>query len=205
MAMREDHRDVFFRTADKCGCWIGVREPNPLADNWIGKAGYVPKGLSCKAKTADNPSFRFAGLVVDPTARPEAFKKETLAEARETWTKKFLKGGRVPAEFTCVQTGPERGLVKHGGSAIYADYDLMAVSRSNERGEMLFTDQAQQAELYATVERLLRQGLGVPMVQHPTEFMWDKGVGAREFEYVLWFGPARRFNRSPSSMPKGGH
>jgi hypothetical protein len=135
MAMREDHRDVFFKTADKCGCWIGVREPNPLADNWIGKAGYVPKGLSCKAKTAD----------------------------------------------------------------------LMAISRSNERGEMLFTDQAQQAELYATVEPLLRQGLGVPMVQHPTEFMWDKGVGAREFEYVLWFGPARRFNRSPSSMPKGGH
>lgn len=203
--MREDHRDVFFKTADKCGCWIGVREPNPLADNWIGKAGYVPKGLSCKAKTADNATFRFAGLVVDPTARPEAFKTETLAEARETWTKKFLKGGRVPAEFTCMQIGPERGLVKYRGSAIYADYDLMAINRSNERGEMLFTDQAQQAELYAKVEPLLRQGLGVPMVQHPTEFMWDKGVGAREFEYVLWFGPGRRFNRSPSSMPKGGH
>jgi hypothetical protein len=203
--MRDDHRDVFFKTADQCRCWIGVREPNPLADQWIGKAGYVPKSLSCKAKTADNPSFRFAGLVVDPVARPEAFKKESLAGARETWTKKFLKGGRVPAEFTCIQTGPERGLVKRGGSAIYADYDLMAISRSGERGEMLFTDQAQQAELYAKVEPLLRQGLGVPMVQHPTEFMWDGGVGAREFEYVLWFGPGRRFNRSPSSMPKGGH
>ena len=43
------------------------------------------------------------------------------------------------------------------------------------------------------------------MVQYPTEFMWDQGVGAREFEYVLWFGPGRRFNRGASSMPKGGH
>jgi hypothetical protein len=203
--MRDDHRDVFFKTADQCGCWIGVREPNPLADTWIGKSGYVPKGLGCKAKTSDNPAFRFAGLVVDPTARPEAFKKETLAEARETWTKKFLKGGRVPPGFTCAPSGPERGLVKFGGSAIYADYDLMAISRSNERGEWLFTDQAQQAELYAKVEPLLRTGLGAPMVQHPTEFMWDQGVGAREAEWVLWFGPGRRFNRWQSSMPKGGH
>ena len=203
--MRDDHRDVLFKTADQCGCWIGVREPNPLADNWIGKSGYVPKGLACKAKTSDNPAFRFAGLVVDPTARPEAFKKETLAEARETWAKKFLKGGRIPPGFTCAESGPERGLVKIGGAAIYADYDLMAINRSNERGEWLVTDQAQQAQLYAKVEPLLRKGFGVPMVQHPTEFMWAEGVGAREFEWVLWFGPGRRFNRWPSSMPKGGH
>lgn len=203
--MREEHRDVLFKTAEKCGCWIGGREPNSLADNWTGKTGYGPKGLDCKAKTADNPSFRFAGLVVDPTQRPEAFKKETLAEAREKWTKKFLRGGRVPPGFTCAQTGPERGLVKCKGSAIYADYDLLAISRSNERGERLFTDQAQQAALYAKVEPLLREGFGVPLVQHPTEFMWDQGVGAREFEWVLWFGPGRRFNRWPSSMPKAGH
>ena len=113
--MRDEHRDVFFKTADRCRCWIGVREPNALADNWIGKAGYVPKGLNCKAKTADNPSFRFAGLVVDPTQWPAAFKKETLAEARETWTKKFLKGGHVPPGFTSAPSGPERGVVKYGG------------------------------------------------------------------------------------------
>jgi hypothetical protein len=79
----------------------------------------------------------------------------------------------------------------------------MAISWSNERGEMLFTDQAQQAELYAKVEPLLRQGLGVPMVQHPTEFMWDKGVGAREFEYVLWFGPGRPVQSQPVFHARG--
>ncbi len=83
--MRRDHMDVFFKVAEQFGCWIGVREPNPLADKWIGKSGYVPKGLNCKAKTSDNPAFRFAGLVVDPTARPEAFTKETLPDAKDTW------------------------------------------------------------------------------------------------------------------------
>jgi len=203
--MRRDHMDVFFKVAEQFECWIGVREPNPLADKWIGKSGYVPKGLNCKAKTSDNPAFRFAGLVVDPTARPEAFTKETLADAEDTWKKKFLKDGRVPPGFACMQTGPEKGLVKFAGAAIFADYDLMAISRSNSRGEMLFTDQAQQGELFAKIEPLLRQGLRVPMVQHPTEFMWDQGIGAREFEWVLWFGPGHRFNRSPSSMPKAGH
>ena len=179
--MRRDHMDVFFKVAEQFECWIGVREPNPLADKWIGKSGYVPKGLNCKAKTSDNPAFRFAGLVVDP------------------------KDGRVPPGFACMQTGPEKGLVKFAGAAIFADYDLMAISRSNSRGERLFTDQAQQGELFAKIEPLLRQGLRVPMVQHPTEFMWDQGIGAREFEWVLWFGPGHRFNRSPSSMPKAGH
>jgi hypothetical protein len=203
--MRRDHMDVFFNVAEQFGCWIGVREPNPLADKWIGKSGYVPKGLNCKAQTSDNPAFRFAGLVVDPTARPEAFTKETLPDAKDTWKKKFLKGGRVPPGFACMSAGAEKGLVKFAGAAIFADYDLMAISRSNSRGEMLFTDQAQQGELFAKIEPILRQGLRVPMVQHPTEFMWDQGVGAREFEWVLWFGPGHRFNRLPSSMPKAGH
>jgi hypothetical protein len=202
--MRRDHMEVFFKVAEQCTCWIGVREPNPLADKWIGKPGYIPKGLNCKAKTSDNPVFRFAGLVVDPTARPEAFTKETLADAQDTWQKKFLKGGRIPPEFSCVQAGPERGLVKMAGSAIFADYDLMAISRSNSRGDMLFTNNAQEKELFAKVEPLVRQGLGIAMIQHPTEFLYE-GLGARALEWVLWFGPGHRFNRSPSSMPKAGH
>ena len=44
--MRRDHMDVFFKVAEQFECWIGVREPNPLADKWIGKSGYVPKGLN---------------------------------------------------------------------------------------------------------------------------------------------------------------
>ncbi len=203
--MRRDHMDVFFDAAQQCVCWIGLREPNPLADKWIGAAGYIPKGENCKAKTADNPNFRFAGLVVDPTLCPDAFRIETRSAAVDTWKNKFLKGGRLPAGFTCGQTGPEKGLVRFSGSAIFADYDLMAINRSNASGEWLPTSAAQQKELFAKVAPILKQGLRVPMIQHPTEFMWAGGVGAREMEWVLWFGPGRRFNRGPSSMPRAGH
>jgi len=203
--MRPDHMEVFYKAAAECACWIGVREPNPLADRWIGRPGYIPKAANCKAKTSDNPTFALAGLVVDPTMRPEAFKPNTLASAVDTWKNKFLIGDRLPPGFTCIPAGSERGLVKYSGSAIFADYDLMAISRSSQEGEMLFTTDAQQKELFAKVEPLLRQGLRLPMIQHGTEFMWTGGVGAREFEWVLWFGPGHRFNRGQSSMPHGGH
>src|SRR5262245_1948414 len=201
--MLQNHMDVFFAAADQCSCWIGVREPNSLAEKWIGKPGYIPKGLNCKAKTSDNSSFAWAGLVVDPTARAEAFTKGTLIEATNTWKNKVPKPQHLPPGFTCVQVGPERGLVKFGGSAIFADYDLMAISRSNSRGEMLFTDRAQQDALFGRVEPLVNKALGVPMIQHGPEFAYEAGVGAREFEWVFWFGPGRKFKRGPSSMPQG--
>jgi hypothetical protein len=203
--MRQDHREILFDAAQQCTCWIGLREPNPLADRWIGKAGYMPKGEHCKAKTADNPAFAFAGLVVDPTLRPEAFKKETLAGAVDTWRQKFLIGRRLPVGFTRADAGPEQGLVRYLGSAIFADYDLMAISRSNANGDWLPTSFEQQKALFERIEAMVNQRLRVPMIQHPTEFLWTGGVGAREFEWVLWFGPGRRFQRGASSMPRGGH
>ncbi|MBI4563975.1 MAG: hypothetical protein HY716_04685 [Planctomycetes bacterium] len=203
--MLSHHKDAFFKAAQECACWIGLREPNPLADRWIGKPGTVPKPESCKAKTSDNPHHKFAGLVVDPTAEPGAFTKESLSAAIETWKTKFLVAGKLPAGFTSSASGPEKGLVRFRGSAIFSDFDLMAIIRSNAQGERLATTQEQQKELYAKVAPMLQQELHVPMIQHPTEFMWAHGVGARESEWVLWFGPGRRLERWPSSMPKGGH
>jgi hypothetical protein len=203
--MRQQHKDVLFRVAQEFLCWIGVREPNELSDKWIGVAGYGPKGLDCKAKTADNPAFRFAGLVVDPTLCPEAFTRDTRAAAVETWNTRFLKHGRVPAGFICARTGAERGLVKRNGRAIHADFDLMTIGKSSENGEHLFTTNDEEDQLFDLVKPALDRGFGVPLVQHGSEFMYREGVGAREMEYVLWFGPGRRFKRQPSSMPKGGH
>jgi len=203
--MRQQHKDVLFDVAGQFTCWIGVREPNELSDRWIGVAGFTPKGLDCKAKTADNPSFRFAGLVVDPTQCPEAFTRDTLVAAVETWNGKFLEHGRMPSGFTCANNGPERGLVKRNGRAIYADFDLMTIGRSNANGDHLFTTNAEEEELFGLVKPALDRGFGVELVQHGSEFMYRYGVGARELEYVLWFGPGRRFKRQLSSMPKGGH
>ncbi len=203
--MKQTHKNVFFEAADQFTCWIGLREPNALSAKWIGVPRHIPKGEECKAKTADNAAHRFGGLVVDPTTCPEAFTRTSLQSAIKTWQQKFLNAGRMPAGFTCADTGLEKGLVKYNGSAIYADFDLMAINRSNLNGDFLPTSFSEQKELFAKVEPVLNRGLGAKLIQHGAEFMWDKGLGARESEFVLWFGPARRFRQTMSSMPQAGH
>ena len=203
--MRQAHKKVFFDAAEKFTCWIGLREPNALSEKWIGLPRHIPKGEECKAKTADNPQHRFGGLVVDPTLCPEAFARMSLPAAVKTWNDKFLTAGRLPLGFTRVELGPEKGLVRYNGSAIYADFDLMAINRSDHNGAFLSTSLLEQKALFANVEPFLNLGLGAKLVQHGAEFMWDKGLGAREAEFVLWFGPGGRFKQTMSSMPAAGH
>jgi hypothetical protein len=202
--MRTEHRAVFFDVAQRFTCWIGLREPNPLSEKWIGRPGGYPKPEMCKAKTADNSAFKYAGLVVDPTRCPQAFKPAALAAATAAWAK-FAKSGRLPVGFTCVEDGSERGLVKLRGSHLFADFDLMAINRSNDDGDFLTTSIDEQAKLFQAVKPALNSGFRVPMIQHGAEMMWREGVGARESELVFWFGSGRRFNSWPSSMPKSGH
>lgn len=203
--MKQTHKNVFFAAAEQFTCWIGLREPNELSAKWIGVARHVPKMEECKAKTADNPSHRFGGLVVDPTVCPEAFMPTSVQGAVRTWQQKFLKGNSLPPGFFRAENGAEKGLVKFNGSAIYADFDLMAVNLSNLNGDFLPTSLNEQKELFARVEPVLNRGLGARLIQHGAEFMWDKGLGARESEFVLWFGPGKRFKQTMSSMPQGGH
>lgn len=202
--MREDHKGSFFRAAEEFQCWIGVREPNPMAEKWIGRAGYVAKSEECKAKTADNPRFAFAGLVTDPIVRNDAFTLSGISSALESW-RKFLTLGKLPPGFSRIESGNERGLIKFRGCFIHADYDLMAINRSNSQGEWLPTSREQQKYLFDKIQPELNRGFHNELIQHGPEFDWDEGVGAKASEMVLWFGPGRRFNRWPSSMPKGGH
>ena len=203
--MIEKHKEVFFQVAQKNTCWIALREPNPLSDQWIGTPATIPKSMDCKAKTADNPAYRFAGLVVDPTVCPQGFKKQTLGEATHTWNEKFLLANRLPGSFSIVDRGSEKGIVRKNGARIFADFDLMLINRANEKGEIIFTSEEEQEILFASVQPAINLGLGVPMIQHGAEFMWKGGVGARESELVFFFGPGRRFKVEQSSMPKGGH
>lgn len=198
-----NHRKVFFEAAEQFKCWIGVREPNFLSLRWIGMHGYTPKAETCKAKTADYEWHPFAGLVVDPIKCPEAFDLITRPRAVEKW-QKFVVDGRLPTGYTLIESGHQAGLVKHNGMFIHADFDLMTIVRSNAQGEPLKTSDKEEEQLFAAVEPVLNKGLGTKLIQHGPEFMWDK-VGAAEFEWVLWFGPGRRFLRNLSSMPKGGH
>ena len=88
--MKQSHHEVFFHVAGEEKIWIGLREPNPLADRWVDKKWAQPKMLECKTKTSDNPTYHYAGLVVNPFLVPEAFKPQSLNRAEETWSKKFV-------------------------------------------------------------------------------------------------------------------
>ena len=122
----------------------------------------------------------------------------------ETWNQGFLQSGRLPARFTRVEQGEEKGVVKLHGSSIYADYDLMFICRANEQGDYLQTSEAEARELFPPIARELNDKLSARMIQHGPEFLF-KGVGAREREWVLCFGPGGRYDEAPSSFPKGGH
>lgn len=199
--MLPQHKEIFFAVAQQLNCWIGLREPNDLADQWIGKPGFVPKGVSCKAKTSDSAGFQFAGLVTDPTLCPEAFQQKTIEDAREKW-KSFAGNNQLPGGYTCEKNGREKGLVKYHGNAIHADYDLMAVCNAGADGEIGYTTEEDQKGLFTRVERLLNMRFNTKMIQHGSEFMYKDGVGARETESVYFFGPNRKFKLSYSSMPK---
>lgn len=193
--MRSDHFAIFKSVAANHTCWIGLREPNPLGDKWIGRPNHVPKPLTCKAKTATNSNHRYGGLVVSPIMCPDAFSRPKLDKAKESWQDNFLVGGRLPAGFGLT----ENGLVTIRGARIHPDYDLMSVVRSGERDEMIFTTHAEAEAMFDDVQWAINSDLGIDMIQHGAEFMWTGGIGAADFEYVLWFGPNGKFRRCPSS------
>ena len=195
--MIPQHKQIFFTVADKLNCFIGLREPNDLSDRWITKAGYVPKGVDVKAKTAK--AREFAGLVVNPYLLPKAFPKpDDLKRAQESWDK-FAKNG-LHGGFSCPNSGPEKGLLKKEGKAIHADYDLMFITLADEQGNIKFTSTAESEDLFAKVGKEINRMIPrKKMIQHSTEFLFE-GVGAPASEQVLIFGPKRKFIQTTSSF-----
>ena len=189
--MHPQHIETFFAAAQKLSCCIALREPNHLSDKYIGKPGYIAKEAICKAKTANNPAFRFAGLVVSPVLCTEAFKDSRQAETK--WAK-FAPGNKLKAGFTCPDSGSEKGLVRYNGNAIHADYDLLAVIKAGKEGALEFTSEESGTALFLKVEKYLNDNLNTKMIQHGTEFMWD-GIGAEKEEFILYFGPNRTRKR----------
>jgi len=194
--MLQPHKDIFFFAANTFNCWIGLREPNELSDPWIGKQGYTSKSMTCKAKSADNPSSKLtAGLVVNPVIRPEAFLDESLSVAKKKW-EEFSNGG-LPSGYIC----DEKGFVRYHGLKIHADFDLMTVTEATEVGKMENTSNKRAKNLRKHVAVLVNNKIGCKMIQHGSEFEWKGGVGARESEQVYFFGPNRQFKVAMSSMP----
>lgn len=214
--MINQHVNAFFEAADKFQCWIGLREPNLFAEQWFSIPMHAGKDLRCKAKTADNPGFPFAGLVVDPFVRPEAFMNETHWSACKSW-REFTCDTFYLAGFSAVEEGPRRGLVKDPmGCYLFADYDLMAIIPAGEKGtkgsvfeestkvceDAAALTKAYNYEKYREIAPFLNERFVTPLILHPPEFEFDTDVGARGREQVFWFGPGCRLQMGDSSMPK---
>jgi hypothetical protein len=202
--MRDTHRAAFYSVANICNCQIGVREPNEYADKWIGISGYIPKMKECKAKTSDEPSYKFSGLIVDPILCPEAFTDASRSSANEKWYD-FTKDGNLPSNFTRETSGDERGLVKYKGAAIHSDYDLMFIRSLDNTRPAKYNDFSEREPLSIRVQTLLNINLGVSMIQHGAELDWydnESRVGAAESEMILTFGPNRYYSDFHSKVPK---
>src|SRR5207302_820037 len=85
--MRAQDKAIFLEAARQFQVWILVRRTNRASLEYVARPGYTPKRIDCKAKTADvdTPPYKFAGLVVDPTIHPKAFKADKAAKARDCW------------------------------------------------------------------------------------------------------------------------
>ncbi|WP_225000345.1 CyaA/EF/ExoY family adenylyl cyclase toxin [Cesiribacter sp. SM1] len=130
--MIPQHKQIFFTAADHLNCYIGLRKPNDEADQWITKEGYIPKGMEVKAKSAK--AGKYAGLVVNPYLRKDAFTDEKdWARAKKSWDE-FTKNG-LPKGYSYPTNGDDVGVLKKEGKGIHADYDLMFVNLADKEAK----------------------------------------------------------------------
>jgi len=144
--MRPDDIRAFIDAAKFYRVFILLRRSNEASLPYIGKLGYTPKRLDCKAKTADMdvtvPGFgrkETAGLVVNPTLPGfgSAFKSAKKAQdAQDTWrqfeplcyipvpgrTVTYFPGGKLYS----VQMDPNH---KHYGCVMFASNSLHSAGK----------------------------------------------------------------------------
>jgi len=122
--MRPQDKIIFLAAASSLNLWILVRRTNPESLKYVGRAGYGPKRIDCKAKTADYNvgKFELAGLVVDPDIHPKAFKSSKLSKAMQEWKKMENHLGTYKIESRT--NNRHFGCLMLHGNYIHGDYDL---------------------------------------------------------------------------------
>lgn len=177
--------------AAETGFWIVARKTNEHAHSFIGKPGYVPKGVSCKAKTAKDDCqalvdgtprwIRSGGLVASPRLLPSAFAPGSLQGVLHVWHD-FERRHLVPndPEEYRLDTRPgsrHYGCLLKGTSWIHSDLDLFDVIKpasalsTAPNNERIRSEQLQgQTNLYTEYARIagnkINLLMGAPVVQH---------------------------------------
>ena len=192
--MREQDKVIFARVAKEpptgLGVWILVRGTNKDSLNYIGRPGYTPKPIDCKAKTAKQGPC--AGLVVNPYEALQAF--NDLPQQKRFWDEHGnpRKYSNRAARYSIESTGLLKGCVKLDGNYIYGDYDLKAVVVPGHESatvalvtELHGVQNVRRGPKFYEVQRQVNNAIGVEMVQHGAE---DEFTGHSD-ETIFVFSP----------------
>jgi hypothetical protein len=176
MTMRPQDKTLFLEAARKYQVWILMRRTNVESLKYIGRAGYTPKRIDCKAKTADVDiaPYALAGLVVDPTVHSKAFKPGKAQSAKDSW----VRMQPLSASMYTVDTNQKSrhyGCLKFQGSYIHGDYDLYDIidvtqaHRNLALVESLLGQPHRRGPYVLTVQDFINSRIGSPMIQHGGE------------------------------------
>jgi hypothetical protein len=174
--MRSQDKAIFLEGARQFQVWILVRRTNRASLEYVGRPGYVPKRIDCKAKTADTdiPPYKLAGLVVDPTIHPKAFSPGKSAKVGDCWAAMKPLLGTVYKVDTNTKS-KHYGCLQLQGSYIHGDYDLYdviditQVHRNLAAVETLLGQPHRRGAKVITVQNFINSRIGSPMIQHGGE------------------------------------
>ncbi len=199
MAMRPEDKLAFAEAARSIGVWILVRRTKRDALQYIGRAGYTPKPIDCKAKTADKDvgRYRLAGLVTSPRVHQEAFSAEKRADVMRNWEefeRQHLQrpGGAAGYEVESNANSQHYGGVKLRGAYVHADYDLYDIilpdqaHRNLAAVETLLGQPHRRGPKFFEVQRFINGRIGSDVVQHGGEAQYTD----HSEQSIDVFGPA---------------
>ncbi|HUS04976.1 MAG TPA: hypothetical protein VMZ52_01680 [Bryobacteraceae bacterium] len=155
--------------------WILVRRTNPASLSYIGRPGFTPKRIDCKAKTAEEG--KIAGLVVDYSIHKDLFSPKKQTDAERCW-EAFQEVLHAPKSSYAVNRTPASeyfGCVTLGGSYIHGDYDLydlidpLQARRNLAACETMLGMPHRRGPYFLRVQEFVNTRIGVDMVQHGGE------------------------------------
>ncbi len=174
--MRPQDKSLFLEAARNFQVWILLRRTNVESLKYIGKPGYAPKRIDCKAKTADldvSP-YTLAGLVVDPTVHERAFKASKIQTARDSWAKMqpLSRSGYTvdknpnSRHYGCVQL---ESRYIHGDYDLYDIIDITQPYRNLAAVDTLLGQPHRRGPKVLSVQKFINSRIGSPMIQHGGE------------------------------------
>lgn len=185
--MRTSDKLVFADAATFFDVWLLVRRTNPKSLDYVGKIGYCPKRIECKAKTADLDAkgYKTAGLVVDASIHEHVFKSGKEAKAKSIWdsfarTHGLGKDDEVSGHYSVDRDprSPHYGCVKFEGKYVHGDYDLYDIILSDQPQRNLAAVEVLNGVPHLRGPKLfeimtfINDRIGSPMVQHGGEMQF---------------------------------